>query len=622
MAEKKTSFWRRRRRRERPEVPPDAGLAEVHPTETAGAEGSPRSVDLPDVPAFASLRGAETEAQEPAPPSVEISEAREDHGSSTQIEIPAELSEESDLEDEDAPVLFGVLPPQISDEHPLGPRLDVVAAGEEGRLAAATSAVPGDEETLLTAPADTEVSAYLQESLGSLETDAVDEAEQPEPSTSGVGWRDEPEQWDSEEEAWKEITSEWAREDSSEEEAVGEGVHEPRAREPAEAEPEASGEGLQLQDETAPPHVSDVPDASDQAIPAEPFPEEFIASGDAKAEDEEGDFPSAAEVAEVPEPSEATVAPAVEPGVSPIGETPDSGASGEVAAAEAPALEAAPRAEKKRSLPVAVITGIVFAAVALGLLLAGPTYFALLAFGLVVVAEVEFVNAVRKSGFQPAAVVILLGTLLAFVAAAKQGAIGVAFSLAMVVVAASLWYTAGIIKTSPIANLASTVFGFSYVGFTGALAVTVMGFPDPQPNWRAIITFPLAVAIATDVGGYLGGRRWGKHFVVRSISPRKSIEGYVGGLVLAMAVAAGFFVAGRLLERSFSYWTLPKAAGGCAVVFAASILGDLLESLLKRSLGIKDMSSILPGHGGMLDRIDSLLVAVPAFAGFLYFAGF
>jgi phosphatidate cytidylyltransferase len=117
----------------------------------------------------------------------------------------------------------------------------------------------------------------------------------------------------------------------------------------------------------------------------------------------------------------------------------------------------------------------------------------------------------------------------------------------------------------------------------------------------------LAVAWIADTAAYFAGRRWGRRKLAPSISPGKTTEGALGGLIFgASAMTAG----GR--------WVFPETPsmtllGVSAVVVAAGMIGDLFESLVKRSAGVKDSSNLIPGHGGVLDRIDSWLFAGPMF---------
>lgn len=134
------------------------------------------------------------------------------------------------------------------------------------------------------------------------------------------------------------------------------------------------------------------------------------------------------------------------------------------------------------------------------------------------------------------------------------------------------------------------------------------GDPEHFGAWRLL--FALALVWAADVGAYFAGRAFGKRKLAPRVSPGKTWEGVVGGLALALAVAG---VAGAWLFRLQGGAWLPFLLLSVAVVLL-SIVGDLGESLLKRQAGAKDSGTLLPGHGGMLDRIDSLLAALPAMA--------
>ncbi len=119
----------------------------------------------------------------------------------------------------------------------------------------------------------------------------------------------------------------------------------------------------------------------------------------------------------------------------------------------------------------------------------------------------------------------------------------------------------------------------------------------------------LAVVWATDTGAYFAGRRFGKHKLAPRISPNKTVEGLVGGVIAGVAVAvAAAPLAGATTAQ------LPLVALVALLTVLASVVGDLFESLLKRHVGAKDSGTLIPGHGGVLDRIDSVLAALPVFA--------
>ena len=150
---------------------------------------------------------------------------------------------------------------------------------------------------------------------------------------------------------------------------------------------------------------------------------------------------------------------------------------------------------------------------------------------------------------------------------------------------------------------ALTLFGVLYLGLTlGTLSMTRL---LPLGEW--LIFFLLLVTWASDTGAYYVGTLYGRHRLAPTISPKKTVEGLVGGLIGAIIVG---YVA--------RWWFLPELSGLDCLVLAilltiTGLWGDLTESAMKRSVGMKDSGGILPGHGGMLDRLDSLLFAAPAF---------
>ncbi|MES2817863.1 MAG: phosphatidate cytidylyltransferase [Pseudomonadota bacterium] len=136
----------------------------------------------------------------------------------------------------------------------------------------------------------------------------------------------------------------------------------------------------------------------------------------------------------------------------------------------------------------------------------------------------------------------------------------------------------------------------------------------PLGNW--LIMAVMVLVWGADIGAYFSGKAFGKHKLAPRVSPGKSWEGAIGGLLfsLALTLAVGLY-------RGWALADLGLALLGAAVVVALSVVGDLTESMFKRQSGNKDSSQLLPGHGGVLDRIDSLTAAVPVFAVLLWWAG-
>ncbi|HKN77985.1 MAG TPA: phosphatidate cytidylyltransferase [Lysobacter sp.] len=130
-----------------------------------------------------------------------------------------------------------------------------------------------------------------------------------------------------------------------------------------------------------------------------------------------------------------------------------------------------------------------------------------------------------------------------------------------------------------------------------------------QPNGHRWLLLALMVIWAADSGAYFAGRHFGKHKLSPRISPNKTVEGFIGGMVASILIALiGAPIAGASVAQ------LPAVALVVVVTVGFSVVGDLYESLLKRHVGAKDSGDLIPGHGGILDRIDSVLAALPVFA--------
>jgi phosphatidate cytidylyltransferase len=136
----------------------------------------------------------------------------------------------------------------------------------------------------------------------------------------------------------------------------------------------------------------------------------------------------------------------------------------------------------------------------------------------------------------------------------------------------------------------------------------------PLANW--LIVAVMVLVWAADIGAYFSGKTFGKRKLAPRVSPGKSWEGFYGGLAFSLAIT--FAVA---IYRDWTVRELLLALPGAAVVVALSVVGDLTESMFKRESGMKDSSHLLPGHGGVLDRIDSLTAAIPVFTVLLWMSG-
>jgi phosphatidate cytidylyltransferase len=159
-----------------------------------------------------------------------------------------------------------------------------------------------------------------------------------------------------------------------------------------------------------------------------------------------------------------------------------------------------------------------------------------------------------------------------------------------------------------------TMVGVIYVAFMGGFLVSIRtGFENMPGLSTHLLAYFFLVIFASDIGAYFAGRAFGKHKLAPAISPGKTVEGLIGGLVFATGGAA-----------LATWWFFPELPYKCSIPLAMAlaivgVLGDLAESAMKRGAGAKDAASILPGHGGFLDRLDSLLFGAPIL---YYFARF
>lgn len=256
-----------------------------------------------------------------------------------------------------------------------------------------------------------------------------------------------------------------------------------------------------------------------------------------------------------------------------------------------------------RDLPTAIAVGLVLAGLFLGSLAWRPLAFTCVVAGLVVLAAVEAGAELRKVDVPTAVPAVLLGSLVTVFGAHRSGHTGQAAGVLVLFLAAVLWLLADPDRRDVVRTIAMTVMLGLWLGFLASFAAMLVTRPG---DGRLAVLAVVGAAIFGDIGGYAVGVRFGRTKIAPSISPNKSVEGLVGGIAVSAVLAA---IVLPLLGDLFTPWT----AGVVAVVSViAGFVGDLTESMVKRDLGLKDLGSILPGHGGILDRVDGILVALPA----------
>jgi phosphatidate cytidylyltransferase len=225
----------------------------------------------------------------------------------------------------------------------------------------------------------------------------------------------------------------------------------------------------------------------------------------------------------------------------------------------------------------------------------------------VLFAGAEAFAAFRTAKYHPATLLGLVAIVSLMVETYNKGVAALPLVLVMLVAASFLWYLAQVEPAAdPVAGISSTIFVVAWVGGFGSFAALLLN-PNLFPH-RHGVAFLLAAVIITavgDVASLLVGSAFGRHPMAPSISPNKSWEGFLGGAAAAILVAV-------IVVHFIHPWTIGKALVLGIVIAIVGPLGDLSQSMIKRHLGVKDMGRLMPGHGGILDRVDGLLFVLPA----------
>jgi len=253
-----------------------------------------------------------------------------------------------------------------------------------------------------------------------------------------------------------------------------------------------------------------------------------------------------------------------------------------------------------RNLPAAIGVGAGLGALVLVTLFTSKIAFAVVIAAAVGVGIWELVRAIRPVEARPPMVPLLVGGVGTIVMTYTGGTEALLLGLLLTIVAVVIWR----IPDGPVGfqrDVTAAVLVAVYVPFLAGFAVLLEAADD---GVMRIVAF-IATVVCSDVGGYVAGVLAGRHAMAPTVSPKKSWEGMAGSLVACAVGGAAF------LELGFddgAWWE--GVIYGLAIAVAAT-LGDLTESMIKRDLGVKDMSTLLPGHGGLMDRLDSLLFAAP-----------
>jgi phosphatidate cytidylyltransferase len=254
-----------------------------------------------------------------------------------------------------------------------------------------------------------------------------------------------------------------------------------------------------------------------------------------------------------------------------------------------------------RNLPVAIITALLLAGVLITTLVLSRPLFVAFLLGIVTLALLELLAVLRARATRPARPVVLAMGALLVVGAYLEGPAALSFGLLATILASFGWYLVDRGRTEVTRNVAATVFAVVYVPFMAAHLSLVVGRADHYVG--AMIGYA-ALVVIYDTAAYATGATLGRRPIAPQVSPNKSWEGAIGASVACLA-------AGAFLLPLWEPWTLASGLVLAAATCVVAPLGDLSESMLKRDLAVKDMGSILPGHGGVLDRVDALLFVAP-----------
>ena len=275
-------------------------------------------------------------------------------------------------------------------------------------------------------------------------------------------------------------------------------------------------------------------------------------------------------------------------------DTAPSGRPGPTAAAAAPPSRAG------RDLTRAIPVGVGLGALVIASLAFSPRWWYLVAAGAVAIGTWEVFRRLRQARFRLPLVPLLVGGQAMVVAAFFLGARGAFTALAATTVVVLVWrlFLDGV-ETAPqnyLRDVSISLFVLCWIAVPGAAGAMLA---DGEFGAQRVVALILLV-VCSDVGGYVAGVIFGRHPMARAISPKKSWEGFAGSLVFAGIGGA------LVVVLLFQDHLLKGVLLGVLTVCTAT-LGDLVESQVKRDLGIKDMSTMLPGHGGFMDRLDSVL---------------
>ena len=255
----------------------------------------------------------------------------------------------------------------------------------------------------------------------------------------------------------------------------------------------------------------------------------------------------------------------------------------------------------------ATIIGAALGGLFLILAKAGPKFLLVLVAGVVVALTAELYAVLRRAGYKPATLLGLVASLSMVFGAYWKGERALLLVIVLTVMFTFFWYLAGVVHARPTVNVAATLLVFAWGGVLGSFAGLLLrpsGVPHHSRDGIAFLLGVVLCVVVNDIVAYVAGQAFGRTPLAPSISPGKTVEGFV--IALVATVLTGAAIVGHIhpFGPVKGFWL------GLVLAVVAP-LGDLCESMVKRDIGLKDMGAALPGHGGLADRFDGLLFALP-----------
>ncbi|MCG7583073.1 phosphatidate cytidylyltransferase [Mycolicibacterium sp. OfavD-34-C] len=258
-----------------------------------------------------------------------------------------------------------------------------------------------------------------------------------------------------------------------------------------------------------------------------------------------------------------------------------------------------------RDLPAAIAVGVVLGAMAIGILLFAPIWWLALVAVAIAIATHEVIRRMREHGYALPVVPLLVGGQAMIWLTWPYGAAGLLGAYGGTVIVCMVWRLLGQGLGQPPVNylrdIAAAVLLATWVPMFAAFSALLIFADDGGVRVFTVIV----TVVFADIGGYVAGVLFGRHLMVPAISPKKSWEGLGGSLLFG--IGAAVVTVTFLLDKP-AWVGVPLGL----MLVITGVLGDLVESQVKRDLGIKDMGTLLPGHGGLMDRIDAMLPSAVA----------